>query len=86
MMKTLIRKMISRKEASNLLKESSSFVKSLSNARALPELFLISLSDQALLLVRILRKHIAVSPRQISLLKCTSHARKPEKQIIGFVC
>ena len=86
MMKTLIRKMISRKEASNLLKESSSFVKSLSNAWAIPELFLISLSDQALLLVRILRKHMAVSPRQISLLKCTSHARKPEKQIIGFVC
>ena len=33
----------------------------------------------------ILRKHMGVSRRQISLLKCTSHARKPEKQIIGFV-
>jgi len=86
MMKTLIRKMISRKEASNLLKESSSFVKSLSKARALPELFLISLSGQALLLVRILRKHMGVNPRLILLLKCTSHAKKPEKQIIGFVC
>jgi len=86
MMKTLIRKMILRKEASSLLKESSSFVKSLSKVRALPELFLISLSDQALLLVRILRKHMGVSPRQVLLLKCTSYARKLEKQIIGFVC
>ena len=34
MMKILIRKMISRKGASNLLKESFSFVKSLSKARA----------------------------------------------------
>jgi hypothetical protein len=86
MMKTLIRKMISRKEASNLLKESSSFVKSLSKARAFPELSLISFSNQVHELVRILKKHMGVNPRQILLLKCTSHARKPEKQIIGFVC
>ena len=86
MMKTLIRKMILRKEASSLLKESFSFVKSLSKALVLPELFLISSSGQALLLVRILRKHMGVSPRQILLLKCTSHAKNPEKHIIGFVC
>jgi len=86
MMKTLIRKMISRKEASNLLKESSSFVKSLSKARAFPELSLISFSNQVHESVLILKKHMGVNPRKILLLKCTSHAREPEKQIIGFVC
>ena len=65
MMRNLSRKRILRKEASNLPKESSSFVKSWNKDQVLPELFLISYSDQAHQLAPILRKRMGASPRQI---------------------